>query len=213
MVKYTWEIATYNAKFSGDPTTWAKPPAGGEFYMNALTASPDYATVNVAVRYFGPSAVINKNYPIRVQAFTTPDFSGDPVGEGYVTDKTTLGSTDEPTIGNARIVGLSHGTYYIRAFFDAVNDGKLTTLPYSAGRWESWGCLCSRDNDVGTIYTPKSVTIGPELGGSPAIAVYIDDCDTDQDTLPDIWEYATKSSLTTLSATSIDQVAAGFTMK
>ena len=212
-VKYTWEIATYNAKFSGDPTTWAKPPAGGEFYMNALTASPDYATVNVAVRYFGPSAVINKNYPIRVQAFTTPDFSGDPVGEGYVTDKTTLGSTDEPTIGNARIVGLSHGTYYIRAFFDAVNDGKLTTLPYSAGRWESWGCLCSRDNDVGTIYTPKSVTIGPELGGSPAIAVYIDDCDTDQDTLPDIWEYATKSSLTTLSATSIDQVAAGFTMK
>ena len=214
-VKYTWEIAIYNAKYKGDPQTWTTPPAGGEFYMNALTASPDYATVNVAVRYFGPSAVVNssENYPIRVQAFTTPDFSGEPVAEGYVFDTSSLSSTDAPTNANAHIIGLSQGTYYIRAFFDVVNDGTLTTWPYSAGRWESWGCYCIRDNDVGTIFTPKSVTIGPELGDNPTIAVYIDDCDTDQDTLPDIWEYVTKGSLTALSATSIDQVAAGFTMK
>ena len=212
-VKYTWEIAIYNAKYQVDPTAWAKSPSGGEFYMNALTASPDYATVNVAVRYFGPSAVVNKNYPIRVQAFTTPDFSGEPVGEGYVADKTTLSSTDEPTTANARIVGLPQGIYYIRAFFDAVNDATLTTWPYSEGHWESWGCYCTRDTTTGTIFSPKSIVIGPDVGASETIAVYIDDCDTDQDTLPDIWEFATKGNLTTLSATSIDQVAAGFAMK
>ena len=96
--KYTWEIATYNAKYQGDPATWAKSPSGGEFYMNALTSSPDYATVNVAVRYYGPSAVVSKNYPIRVQAFATPDFSGAPVGEGYVSNTGSLSSTAEPTV-------------------------------------------------------------------------------------------------------------------
>ena len=211
--KYTWEIAIYNSKYQGDPATWAKSPSGGEFYMNALTASPDYATVNVAVRYYGPSAVVSKGYPVRVQAFATPDFSGEPVGEGYVSNTSSLSSTAEPTTANAKIVSLPQGTYYIRAFFDAENDGRLTTWPYSAGRWESWGFCCVRDADKGTIYTPKAVVVGPELGGSPVIPVYIDDCDTDQDTLPDIWEFATKGNLTSLSATSIDQVAAGFAMK
>jgi hypothetical protein len=94
-----------------------------------------------------------------------------------------------------------------------VNDATLTTWPYSEGHWESWGCYCTRDTTTGTIFSPKSIVIGPDVGASETIAVYIDDCDTDRDTLPDIWEFATKGNLTTLSATSIDQVAAGFAMK
>ena len=207
---YTWSVSTYNAKFRDD--AWIE---GGTFLANVLTNSTDYATARVAVRYYGPSDVASSG-KIRVQAFKTPDFSGEPVAEGYVTRTSDLTSTAAIKRENALIIGLKPGSYYIRAFVDTDKNGSLSFWVDSAARrfiWESWGCYCTRDLKLGTIFTPRSVTVGPEYGSSDIIPVYIEDCDTDRDSLPDAWEWAQKGDLTTYGATSIDQNAGGFAMK
>ncbi len=207
---YTWSISTYNAKFKTD--SWVE---GGTFLANVLTNSTDYATARVAVRYYGPSAVASSG-KIRVQAFKTPDFSGEPVAEGYVKSTASLASTDAIKSENALIVGLKPGSYYIRAFIDTENDGKRSFWVDTAARrfyWESWGCYCTRDLKLGTIFTPKSITVGPGYGTNEIIPVFIEDCDTDRDSLPDAWEWAKKGNLTAYGAASIDQNAGGFAMK
>jgi len=207
---YTWSISTYNAKFKTD--SWVE---GGTFLANVLTNSTDYATARVAVRYYGPNAVASSG-TIRVQAFKTPDFSGEPVAEGYVKSTASLASTDAIKSENALIVGLKPGSYYIRAFIDTENDGKRSFWVDTAARrfyWESWGCYCTRDLKLGTIFTPKSITVGPGYGTNEIIPVFIEDCDTDRDSLPDAWEWAKKGNLTAYGAASIDQNAGGFAMK
>ena len=207
---YTWVLSTYNAKFRDDA-----PIVGGTFLANVLTNSTDYATARVAVRYYGPSAVASSG-PIRVQAFKTPDFSGEPVAEGYVKNTADLASTDSIKGENAQIIGLKPGSYYIRAFIDTENDGRRSFWVDTAARrfyWESWGCYCTRDLKLGTIFTPKSITVGPGYGANEVIPVYIEDCDTDRDSLPDAWEWATTGDLTSYGAASIDQTAGGFAMK
>ena len=209
-VTYTWEISTYNAKFKTD--SWVE---GGTFLANVLTNSTDYATARVAVRYYGPNAVASSG-TIRVQAFKTPDFSGEPVAEGYVRNTADLMSTDAIKGENATIVGLKPGSYYIRAFIDTENDGKRSFWVDTAARrfyWESWGCYCTRDLKLGTIFTPRSITVGPGYGTNEIIPVFIEDCDTDRDSLPDAWEWAKKGNLTAYGAASIDQNAGGFAMK
>ena len=207
---YTWEISTYNAKYRSDDWT-----SGGTFVANILTNSTDYATARVAVRYYGPDEVATSGV-IRVQAFKTPDFSGDPVGEGYVTDLTDINSTNAVKTANATIVGLKAGSYYIRAFIDTDGDGYRSFWTSNADKhfyWESWGCYCTRDLKLGTIFTPRSITVGPGFGANEIIPVFIEDCDTDRDSLPDAWEWAKKGNLTAYGAASIDQNAGGFAMK
>ena len=179
---YTWRVAVYNAKYRGN--NWS---ASGQFRMNVLKNSADYGTIDVAVKYFGPTAVLNSG-TVKVQAFTTPDFSGEPVGEGYVTTVSTCASTGE-TKANAHIIGLPEGTYYVRAFIDTEADGRLAD-------WESWGFYCQRDRMVANIFTVSSVKVGPEVGFNDVITVYIDDGDIDQDNLPDAWEYEKGSGAT-----------------
>jgi len=206
---YTWSVSTYNAKYRTDH--WV---TGGTFYVNVLTDSTDYGTAHVAVRYYGPSAV-TQSAKIRVQAFATPDFSGEPVGEGYVKSTADLASTEAITSANATIVGLKAGSYYIRAFVDTDRNGVRSFWTDAADRhfyWESWGCYCTRDVRTGTIFTPKSVTVGPKMNAGDIIPVYIDDCDTDRDSLPDAWEWAQNGNLTAYGANRIDQNANGFTM-
>ena len=206
---YTWSISTYNAKYRSDQ--WV---TGGQFYMNVLTEQPDYGTARVAVRYYGPDAVAQSG-TIRVQAYLTPDFSGAPVAEGYVTSLADIASTDAITEPNATISGLKAGSYYIRAFVDTDRNGSLSFTTDVAGHaafWESWGCYCTRDSRTGTIFIPKSVTVGPTMGASDLITVFIDDCDSDQDSLPDAWEWSQTRGLTSYGASRIDQNVGGFTM-
>lgn len=208
---YTWSISVYNAKFRDD--AWVN---GGTFVPNVLVGSQDYGTANVAVRYYGPSSVVAAGRPIRVQAFKTPDFSGAPVGEGYVSDLTTVDSTEAITEGNAQILGLKAGTYYIRAFIDTDRDGALSFATDVVGRntiWESWGCYCTRDSRTGTIFTPKSITVGPGHNSSDVIPVFIEDCDTDRDSLPDAWEWTQNGNLTSYGPSQINQNVGGFAMR
>ena len=208
---YTWSISTYNSRWKSDVFV-----PGESFLVNVLESSQDYGTANVAVRYYGPSAVVSSGRPIRVQAFTTPDFSGEPVAEGRVTSTSAISSTSAIKTANAQILGLKAGSYYIRAFVDTDQNGSLSFWTDQADRrstWESWGCYCTRDTRSGTIFTPKSVTVGPGYGASEIIPVFIEDCDTDQDSLPDAWEWAQNGNLTAYGAAQIDQNAGGFSMR
>ncbi len=208
---YTWSISVYNAKFQED--SWV---TGGTFIPNVLTDSQDYGTAHVAVRYYGPSSVVAAGRPIRVQAFKTPDFSGAPVGEGYVSDLTTVASTEAIREGNAEILGLKAGTYYIRAFVDTDRNGALsytTDVVKHTATWESWGCYCTRDSRTGTIFTPKSITVGPGSNANDVIPVFIEDCDTDRDSLPDAWEWTQNGNLTSYGPAQINQNVGGFAMR
>ena len=129
----------------------------------------------MAVRYAGPVSVLadceNVSSPtgtVRVQAFATADFSGDPLAQGFVADKASLIDTLDVT-ANARLVGLPFGTFFIRAYIDSNGNFKKDD-------WESWG------------YAKEAVTIAAGRT-APLSAVWIEDADTDTDWLPDAWEY------------------------
>ena len=139
------------------------------------TGDNGYSSIDVAVKYTGPEAVLGQcenlaeiKGKVRLQAFTSPDFSGDPAAQGFVTNKLAL--TDATDIrANGRLIGLKSGTYYIRAYIDS--NGNFKKDP-----WESWG-------DVKEPVTVKLNQLAPIVG------LYIEDADTDSDWVPDAYEY------------------------
>ena len=180
---YSWKVTMYNAKFQ--TAAWSSTC---KFRVNVYAEDEvDVAGtygIQVAVKYFGPgtvntTATVTKR-TLRVEAYTSPDFSGTPAGRTYVGNLASL--TDANHAINATIVGLEPGTYYVRAYIDSDGD-------FTRDGWESWGYACPRgDVESGAIYTPTPVTVGNEQP-TPPVRVYVEDCDTDQDCLPDAWEY------------------------
>ena len=180
---YTWSVSMYNAKYQDD--LWSDERAFRvNVYHEDAPNIAGYYGLNVAVKYFGPGSVntdVNVlTDTLRVEAYTSPDFSGEPAGRTFVRNLANV--TNAGNVVNATIVGLKSGTYYIRAFIDSDGDFKRSV-------WESWGYACPRsDTGTGAAYAPTAVTIGEGLA-TPTALVYVEDCDTDQDCLPDIWEY------------------------
>ena len=182
---WKWRVAMYNAKFK--PTAarnevWSKQVAfSTSVGTQQETDDRNYSSLDVAVKYTGPVEVLGScaklsltNGKVRVQAFTTADFSGEPVAQGYIADKAAL--TDVSDIrANGRLIGLPFGTYYVRAYIDTNGNFKKDV-------WESWGCA------------KAPVEIRPyQL--APIVGLYIEDADTDQDWLPDAWEMVHNGSL------------------
>ena len=127
---YQWRVAMYNAKFkpnakiTGD--VWSDPSSfSTSVDTQQETGDNGYSSIDVAVKYTGPEAVLGQcenlaeiKGKVRLQAFTSPDFSGDPAAQGFVTNKLAL--TDATDIrANGRLIGLKSGTYYIRAYIDS----------------------------------------------------------------------------------------------
>ena len=174
---YSWRVTMYNAKFRSD--AWSAP---SEFVMDVNNQQElndhGYSSIGVAVKYAGPSIVLGKcadmttaKGKVVVQAFTTPDFTGDPLAAGIATSDVAELAMSE---GNAWIKGLpAIGTYYVRAFIDMDGDGKLS-------KWEPWG------------YAPDAVTLVNDgtMVKAPVVSIWIDDSDSDRDWLPDAYEYA-----------------------
>ena len=211
---YQWKLEVYNAKFNPEynKKMTRNPSEPATFLMNVMTNSVDFGQINLAIRYFGPD-VVAQNGKIRVQAFTSADFTGDPVAEGYVYNTDDIASTNKAMVANARIIGLEEGTYYVRAFIDTKPAG-ADKYDGRFAAWKSWGLVCNRDDKLAKIYVPKPVIIGSHVGTSPALPLYIEDCDTDHDNLPDAWEMQTKGNLKDLTTSSLDQVLpGGFAMK
>ena len=78
---YAWQISLHNAKFQD--ASWSD-----KVWFSMNVADPDVlenfsgsGAVNATVKYFGPAANIGKVY---VEAFTTPDFTGDPAARAHI---------------------------------------------------------------------------------------------------------------------------------
>ena len=202
---YRWAVSMLDAKFTTFPALTVRAPYKVEtkgFRLECSGASgaiSDYGAVELKVKYFGPgtvstAATTSRAKLIRVQAFDTADFTGDPAGEAYVADVTDLASITNLTV-NARIIGLKPGTYYVRAFIDTDGDGVRSP-------WESWGYA----NYVGTteksVYTPKPLTVSATENTVPFSAIYIEDADTDNDGFPDIYEMEKEGDLDAIGSAS-----------
>ena len=206
---YFWTVSMLDAKF----TTPSGAAGRQEFRLEAsgqLGKISDYGMIRVKVRYFGPGTVAtdNLNGLIRVQAFTSPDFTGMPAGEAMVTDVSKLSAPGDIDV-NAVILGIKPGTYYIRAFIDSDGDAKWSP-------WESWGyCnyvgasdaviastsrgLAAYFSDTVFPFLPRPYTVAVDEV-PPTVEIYMEDMDSDADHLPDVYEYNTEGSLAARSA-------------
>ena len=212
---YQWSVSMLDAKFTdvNVPELESKQPFRLEA-SGALGTVSDYGTIYARVKYFGPGSVKNglpRNVQkiVRVQAFTTPDFSGAPVGEGWVTNVDQVATTDALVV-NAVIRGVPPGTYYVRAYLDS--DGDCVK-----DAWESWGYGCyvgavdapfanvrRGDSYVSAVnfpYTPRAyeVVAGAE---SPVADIYLEDTDADNDGFPDVYEVRSLGSMEAASSPS-----------
>lgn len=180
---YTWSVTMYNSKFQ-DASWSAERAFRVNVYAEDEVNNAGYYGLKAAVKYFGPGAVNTSESTVagtlRVEAYTTPDFSGEPAGRTFIRNFASLTNAEHKV--NATIVGLKPGKYYVRAFIDTDGDFKRSV-------WESWGYACPRgDTETGAIYAPTAVTIGDGIE-TPVARVYVEDADVDQDCLPDVWEY------------------------
>ena len=185
-VNYGWRVVMYNAKFSPSRTRGVKWSTNEQtFRMNALASATSYGSIKVAVRYFGPDNVL-ANGDLLVEAFATPDFTGDPVARVRLDADAKAAAASENTAhtANAVLAGLPFGTYYVRAYVDLASYG--TT--YAKDDYESWGYVCPRDGSSADMFLPTAVTLA-SIGDSPDVYdLYIEDVDTNGNYLPDAWE-------------------------
>ena len=200
---YYWSVSMLDAKFTNFSASEVKVPFRLSCTGN-ISDGHGYGSIKVAVKYFGPlvgslstSASKLQNL-IHVQAFTTPDFTGMPVGEAYVTNVADIASTSNVTV-NAIIRGVPAGTYYVRAYVDTDGDFKKAA-------WETWGYGCyvgdagapfitigrgNLKNDKATAanfpYTPRGYKVERNVE-VPVATVYMEDTDWEFDGFPDAWE-------------------------
>lgn len=171
---YVWRVAMLNTKFNvAVKSTDFSPYATLATAVNSQQAMNDhnYGSIAVKVNYSGHKDVI-KNVAstvgselkgqVRVQAFTSPDFSGTPAAE-------TVATKNDDGMISAKLIGLVMGDdFYVRAYIDQNGDHKKSA-------WESWGAAADKVKLTGNLV--------------PEVSLNIEDCDTDQDWLPDAWEY------------------------
>ena len=197
---YQWAVSMLDAKYPSFGPSEAKTSFRLE--SSGVASISDYGTIALKVKYFGPGAVStaatsSRNNLIRVQAFDTPDFTGDPAGEAYVADVADLATSTNVSTISARIIGLAPGTYYARAFIDTNGDGARQD-------WESWGYA----NYVGTsetaVYNPKGLTVVSGSLNVPEATIYIEDADTDDDGFPDVYEWNQNGNLKTIGSATGD---------
>ena len=183
---YYWAVSMLDAKYTDFSIDEVKTPFRLSTSGN-LYDGKGYGSIAVCVKYFGPlvgslsaNPTVAKNL-IRVQAFTSPDFSGTPVAETYVTDISTIAS-ESVIATNAVLTGVAQGgTYYVRAYIDTDSDRAKSD-------WESWGYACYvGDAAAKSVWAPKLITVTYD-DMAPVTTVFIEDADTDNDEFPDAWE-------------------------
>ena len=113
---------------------------------------------------------------IRVQAFRSKSFNGLPDASLRVT-----------STGLCKIAGLEDGQdYYIRAYIEQ-NGGS------TRDDWESWGYYRA-GNGTANPFIPVAVTARMLSSSSSPYSIVIQDCDTDNDLLPDAYEWAARGN-------------------
>lgn len=176
----------YNSKFKRDFYS-SKTMT---FRMNAPTDGGYYGKIPVCVKYFGPAEAINGS-TVYVEAFATPDFTGDPLARCKATDKAKVTQYGVVHEANVDLLGLTKGTYYIRAYLDSTGYGTR----YAHDDWESWGYLCGRERDLKSPFKPLQVRLTDATDKAELVTVYIEDADTNGNKLPDSYEMAKYGTL------------------
>lgn len=202
--EYYWSVMMYNAKFreyrADDRTEYtAQGISCGKFRMAVPSKTSACGSAQVCVKYFGPTATYAGDHvkgPVRVQAFDAPDFSSQHVA-GATVDISTLATSGKHE-ANATVIGIPAGTYYFLAFIDANDNGVCDV-------WESRGYLCARGTTSSTPFNPTGVSYETDVvGPATQFDIYIEDVDTDNDSLPDGWEYGVYGNLTDIGTESLE---------
>ena len=179
---YKWKVTVYNARYQ-DGSKTHKYAGTLKTAVNVTQDVNDHAcsAIPFCVKYTGPANVLAKAADettllgkVRVQAFTSADFSGEPVSEAVPVTNNFAEVTD--LLANGKVCGLPvNDQYYLRAYIDMNGNCQLDD-------WESRG----------TVYVggARSVaSVAPTAGMSP-VSIWIEDADTDDDWLPDAYEFA-----------------------
>jgi hypothetical protein len=181
---YYWRVTAMNAKFSDISGGWSVPRPF-RLSTKAPMQSSGYGSVEARVKYYGPATGMLGGR-VKVQVYRTAAFTGLPDAE-YTLDGTDLAAltTLAAPVVNARLYGLrpssAVGPYYLCAYIDHNQNGVRDP-------WESWGYANYYGADVERPYTARPVEV--YYGATaPQVDIVIEDADTDQDWIPDAWEY------------------------
>ncbi|NLG01710.1 MAG: LamG domain-containing protein [Lentisphaerae bacterium] len=181
---YAWRVIAMNAKFSDTASNWSD----WKYFrldVNAPMQSSGYGSAEARVKYYGPAAAMLTGR-VKVQAYRTASFTGMPEAEYTLagTDLAALTSLAAPVV-NARLYGLQEsgvaGSYYLCAYID--HNGNDVRDP-----WESWGYANHYGVDAEMPYMARAVDV-VYSAEAPRLDIVIEDADTDQDWVPDAWEY------------------------
>ena len=180
---YTWKVAMYNDKFNSD--LWSN--VGVFSIVTGMQQDMDdhnHCSIDASVKYTGPNVVLTRTPFVLVQAFETADFSGTPIAQARITDIASVRDATDIR-KNCTLVGLPFGTFYVRAYID-YNGNRIKDS------FESWGFF----NEPIELKRNQP---------APVVCLYIEDSDTDNDCLPDAWEYAKYGNLETKGAETDEQ--------
>ena len=164
---YWWRLQGMN------PRVYSSWSAAQAFKVNLQESPVGAYTISGNAYYFGK--VTNASYV--VQAYTSAGFSLKPAAQVTVANGKGVAF---------KLMGLRAGTYYVVAFLDQNGNKKLDA-------WESYGFI--KDMSVyATDYQPKALRVPGNVFGEKVV---IRDRDTDNDHMPDAWEYRCFTNLTT----------------
>lgn len=198
---YTWTVTHY-APFAQA----GYAASGGSFRMNARYAytnrleSSDTAWITVNVKYVGMYSFNDMGMtelgrsPIRVEAFESADLSGVPAAGAVLAWTETAGVTNMFSSGiKVALVGLSPDTrYYVRSYFDLNNNGVHDVF-------EPWGYI-REDGSSSWTFDVKGVVAMRNSAAASTGSLWMQDLDTDNDGIPDTYEYQVYGNLTSMGA-------------
>ena len=182
--EYVWDASMLDAKFTSFD---GSAGAGQKFTMQESSPSggaTDYGVIPVKVKYTGPGTVSTTaaKQCLRVEAYLSSDFSGTPVGVGFVTNAGDLPDVKKISV-NAQVTGLpTSNEYYLLAYIDTNGNGVHDD-------WESWGYACHyMESGREDIYTPRAYKPGNAAAVENCL-IYVNDADTNGNMVPDVWEW------------------------
>jgi len=139
------------------------------------------------IYYFGKvshgytnDATGSTNLTIIMQSFLSEGFSGEADGQVQVSYNCNPNASSADK-GDYTLLGLHNGEHYVRAFIDVNGNRRLDAF-------EPYGF--AKDLISGTDYEPKGIDLsGPGSVRATDVRIVIRDRDTDDDQLPDGWEW------------------------
>jgi len=164
---YYWQVQAVNPYNSSSPLS-----AAGAFTVSIQDNANGPYSIAGNLYYFGKIA----SPVIVVQAFESSGFSGVPEAQVTVNVGAPGGTGDK---GPFALLGLRAGSYYIRAFIDQNGNKELDYF-------ESFGFVKEANTGTATDYEPARQTVPLNITGRNLV---IRDRDTDNDGLPDGFEY------------------------